>query len=102
VQLLLLELELEMENEMLEELVILEPRLVSEIETSSSCCFCWDSASFHDDSCRHSFLLHECHDGGIIFCMQIPGYVSDHVPILLAHSSILIFLNEKEEDHPLN
>jgi hypothetical protein len=33
VQLLLLELELEMENEMLEELVVLEPRLVSAIET---------------------------------------------------------------------
>jgi hypothetical protein len=35
--------------------------------------------------------------------MQIPGYVSDHVQILLAHSSIRIFLNEEEEeDHPLN
>jgi hypothetical protein len=33
VQLLLLELELEMENEMLEELVLLETRLVSAIET---------------------------------------------------------------------
>ncbi len=74
-----------------------ESKPKSEFETWSCCCY-WDSTSFHDDSCRHSFLLHKCHDGGMIFCMQILGYVSDHVQILLDHSLILIFLNEEEEE----
>jgi hypothetical protein len=69
-----------------------ESKPKSESETWSSCCYS-DSTSFHDDSCQHSFLLHKCHDGGMIFCMQILGYVSDHVQILLDHSLILIFLN---------
>jgi hypothetical protein len=75
---------------------ILNPNLNLNLKLWSSCCY-WDSTSFHDDSCRHSFLLHKCHDGGMIFCMQILSYVSDHVQILLDHSLILIFLNEEEE-----
>jgi hypothetical protein len=72
-----------------------ESKHKSEFETWSCCCY-WDSASFHDDSSQHSFLLHKCHDGGMIFCMQMLGYVSDHVQILLDHSLIVNFLNEEE------